>query len=171
MITYCVGKCEGRTTPQIIFTLHLPKRKPVFMSIDADVKNFSIVVVDAQKFLNLWRDDPYITHQQVANGTPETWRKDRKYNDAERGFSKGRDNPVPITKVSYRTFKSEHDEHIQCVALSDGITRTIWLLTNGCEAFPVQCDNSNAHELFAAAGAEGSMVYTPNKLAEVTQPC
>jgi hypothetical protein len=48
-----------------------------------------VVIVDARKFLNLWRADPYKPHQQIATANPHTWRQDRKFTAAAEGFSYG----------------------------------------------------------------------------------
>ena len=143
--------------------------------------NFGIVIVDAQKFLSLWRADPYSPHQVEANGTPETWPNDYKYSHAVEGFSHGRENPVPLADVSYgaairtsvsykflRFGRSERQEQVEYVAFTNGITRTIWLLTHGCAAFPVKCGMSSARELFLAAAAEGTSFHSLAELAEVT---
>ena len=143
--------------------------------------NFGIVIVDAQKFLSLWRADPYSPHQVEANGTPETWPNDYKYSHAVEGFSHGRENPVPLADVSYgaairtsvsykflRFGRTERQEQIEYVAFTNGITRTIWLLTHGCAAFPVKCGMSSARELFLAAAAEGTSFHSLAELAEVT---
>ncbi|MRD74146.1 hypothetical protein GH865_12945 [Rhodocyclus tenuis] len=143
-------------------------------------ENFGIVIVDAQKFLRLWRADPHGRHRAEANGTPESWPNDRKYSDAVKGFSHGRENPVPLADVSYgkairtsvtykflRFGRSERQEEVEYVAFTNGITRTIWLLTNGCMAFPVMCGISCARELFGAAAAEGTSFYSLSELAEV----
>ncbi|MCK9386647.1 MAG: hypothetical protein M0Q15_18710 [Nevskia sp.] len=143
-------------------------------------KNFGIVIVDAQKFLRLWRADPYGLHRAEANGTPETWPNDYKYDRAVDGFSHGRENPVPLADVSYgkairtsvtykflRFCRNERQDEVEYVAFTNGITRTIWLLTQGCVAFPVKCGMSCARELFGAAAAEGTSFHLLGELAEV----
>lgn len=182
MVTACLEDRAWRE-PRIVFTVPLPEREPVFMSMsitEYGVENFGVVIVDAQKFLHLWRSNPYGLHQSEANGTPETWPHDYKYSHAVNGFSHGRANPVPLADVSYETAtrtsvtykflrfgRSEHQEHAQYVAFTNGITRTIWLLTHGCVAFPVQCGMSSARGLFLAAAAEGTAFHSLAQLAEV----
>lgn len=143
--------------------------------------NFGIVIVDAQKFLGLWRADPRRQHEAKTNGMPDTWPNDYKYSQAVEGFSHGRDNPVPLadvsfiasirTSVSYKFLqfgRSERQEKVEYVAFTNGITRTIWLLTHGCAAFPVKCGMSCARELFLAAGAKGTSFHSLAELADMT---
>lgn len=167
---------------QIVFTVTLPRRDPVFMSMalnDYSRDYFGIVIVDSVKFLKLWRSEPNSIHRDVANGSPETWPSDRKYKWAIDGFSQGRANPVPLADVSYgvaiRTStrrklfglrKEEVRENVPYIGFSNGITRTIWLLTQGCPAFPIQCNLEGARELHRVAAAPGTSFHTPNELAD-----
>lgn len=182
LVTACFEERECKE-PRIVFTVPLPGIKPVFMSMNVTEygrDNFGIVIVDSQKFLRLWRSDPRSARRWEADGTPETWPNDDKYSQAIDGFSHGRENPVPLADVSYETAirtlvthkflwlgKNEHQEQTQYVAFTNGITRTIWLLTHGCAAFPVKCGMSSAPELFRAAGAKGTSFQTVGELAEV----
>lgn len=182
MVTAYLEEREWRE-PRIVFAVPLPGKEPVFMSMSVTEYgrvNFGVVIVDARRFLRLWRSDPRSSHRTEANGTPETWPNDYKYSHAVDGFSHGRENPVPLADVSYATAirtsvthkflwfgRSERREKIQYVAFTNGITRTIWLLTHGCAAFPVKCDMSSARELFRAAGAEGTSFHAGGELAEV----
>ncbi len=142
-------------------------------------ENYGIVVVDAEKFLRLWRAEPNSIHRAEANGTPETWPSDYKYKYAVDGFSHGRENPVPLadvcfgtavrTTVSYRYLcfgRRERHEQFSYVAFNNGITRTIWLLTQGCTSFPVKCEVSSARGLFLIAGAEGTEFRSLGELAQ-----
>ena len=42
------------------------------------------------------------------------------------------------------------------VHIEGGLTRTIWLLSNGATSFPVVCETSAAERLFELAGQERS---------------
>jgi hypothetical protein len=183
LVTACLEERKWKE-PRIVFTIPLPEREPVFMSmniIEYGRENFGIVIVDAQKFLRLWRADPRSARRAEADGTPEAWLNDPKYSDAVDGFSHGKENPVPLADVSCNTAtrtsvthkflrfgRTERQERIQYVALGNGITRTIWLLTQGCVAFPVKCGMSSARELFLAAAVEGTSFHSLAELAEVT---
>lgn len=136
-----------------------------------------VVMVDAQKLLQLWRQEPYSIHADVSHGSPSSWMHDYKYEGAAAGFAHGMQNPVPLAQVACRV----HEEHMpvferrwglfrRCVgyeshrlpyvSFGDGITRTIWLLTNGAVRFPVECSESSARVLAEAAGVEGGCCRT-----------
>jgi hypothetical protein len=167
----------------IVFTVPLPNREPVFMSLKVTPYNNDkrgVVIVDAEKFLRLWRNEPYSVHGTEAHGNPQTWPKDRKYAAAEKGFSYGQDNPVPLAYVSYgvetRTVvsykflwfgRAERREQFSYVAFTNGITRTIWLLTQGCKHFPVECEMPGACALHRVASVAQSGFFTVDQLASV----
>ncbi|WP_110954736.1 plasmid fertility inhibition factor family protein [Anaerosinus massiliensis] len=94
-----------------------------------------IVEVDAQRFLSLWRNTTDRNHSEIANGNISTWKKDRKFPEAEDGFSHGEINPVPLAEVS--VFFSGGKK--PCINVCNGVTRTIYLLTANAEKFPVEC--------------------------------
>ncbi|MNJ87968.1 hypothetical protein D3C87_55040 [compost metagenome] len=183
MVTAFLEKHEWKE-PRLVFTVPLPAREPVFMSMnvtDYGKKNFGIVIVDAQKFLRLWRAERRKTYREGANGTPKTWPNDYKYHGAAKGFSHGRENPVPLAHISFlplsqpsvickllNLVRPERQNQSHYIAFSDGITRTIWLLTQGCVAFPVKCGMSSALQLFEAAGAEGTSFHSLADLIEIT---
>lgn len=102
MVTACLEKRLGRD-PRLVFTVPLPEREPVFMSMhisEYSRDNCGVVIVDAQKFLARWRADPNERHKAEANDTPETWPSDYKYKEAVDGFALGRENPVPLAEVN-----------------------------------------------------------------------
>lgn len=165
----------------IVFTVPLPYRNPVFMSVDVNEysrEHYGIVIVDAEKFLHLWRSELRSIHSAVANGSPETWSNDYKYKYAVDGFAWGRKNPVPLADISYgietqpiisHRFlcfgRTEHKE-IHYISFTDGITRTIWLLTQGCTAFPIKCNILSARELYRIAAAPETPFHTVAELAK-----
>ena len=164
------------TTTMAIFSVPLPGRKPVFMRVDETPygnENRGVVIVDAGKFLHLWRADPYKDHQEIAQGNPDTWRKDYKFKYAVDGFSYGFKNPVPLAEVGYaeedirsvtytflRFGRREHIRRARFVSFLNGITRTIWLLSHGCQAFPVECPLPEAINLHHAASVAGTRLFT-----------
>lgn len=127
-----------------------------------------VIVVDAQKFLSLWRAHPRGPHAEISQGDVHSWRKDYKFEDAEDGFSKGIENPVPLAHVSSHPLIDDVDgweppllylQKLQIkesvfayASFTDGITRTIWLLANGVKAFPVECAFNQAPTLSRYAG-------------------
>ncbi|MFZ6006871.1 MAG: plasmid fertility inhibition factor family protein [Nitrospirota bacterium] len=164
----------------IIFEVPLPNQAPVFMSVEITPYNNEergVVIVDADKFLELWRNEPHSAHHKISHGNPQTWPNDNKYPYAAKGFSFGYNNPVPLARVSCRigmrsiiTYKflffgrTERKEQFHYVAFTDGITRTIWLLTQGCKAFPVECYMPEAKELYRVAAAHRTNFYTVDEL-------
>lgn len=149
---------------RLVFAVPLPRRDPVFMSMgvsECEKKRYGIVIVDSEKFLQLWRSDPRPARNYEADGSPETWPNDHKYKDADARFYDGPKNPVPLAYVTCGTARQ-----VKYATFTDGITRTIWLLTQGCAAFPVKCDLASAKDLFLLAGVEGGGFYTVRDLAE-----
>lgn len=133
----------------ILFEVPLPDRPPVFMRMDNPCSsNAQLVVVDAMKFLELWRRCINPIEHPIANASPRIWLNDYKIHFAEDGFGCGRNNPVPLVNVAFQN---------GYVTVRD-ITRTIWLLANGCKAFPVKCDLPGAAMLQQLAGTP----YTDN---------
>lgn len=179
-VSACIENPEW-SEPRIIFTVPLPNRDPVYMSMtitEYGRENSAVVIVDAQKFLHLWQSDPYGAHAELANGTPLTWPNDYKYDRAVAGFSHGRTNPVPLPDISFgraprpidasiQKSRTDGSEQVEYIAFTNGITRTIWLLTQGCKAFPVKCSIDCVSGLVRAAGVEGANVQTLSELATV----
>jgi hypothetical protein len=150
--------------PRIVFKVLLPGLDPVYMSQEIweyTCEHCAVVIVEAQKFLQLWRDEPSAFHADVANGNPETWPEDGKYERADMGFSNGKENPVPLADIVFG------NDNVPHVFINNGITRTIWLLTKGCQAFPVRCNLSGAKELFERAGAGGERLLSIAELAKI----
>jgi len=58
-----------------------------------------VTVVDAVKFQELWAREPYGFNAELSRGNRAAWMADRKYHSAERGFSFGIKNPVPLASV------------------------------------------------------------------------
>jgi len=139
----------------ILIEVPLPYRPPVFMRMDNPCSsNAQLVVVDAMKFWELWRRCINPIEHPIANANPKIWLHDKKIHLAEDGFSRGRDNPVPLANVAFQN---------GYVTVSD-ITRTIWLLAHGCKAFPVECDLPGEAMLQQLAGVP----YTDNSTATTT---
>lgn len=166
-----------------LFEVPLPNNTSVFMSVQGTPYNNDkrgVVIVDSEKFLGLWKNDPHNIHHWESHGNPKTWISDRKYPEAVKGFSYGKDNPVPLatiscdqgkkTLVSYKFLifgKSERQEQYNYVAYTNGVTRTIWLLTQGCKAFPVECEMPSARDLYRVAAVSGTTLYTVEELLKL----
>jgi hypothetical protein len=184
VVRITIEKRYGMT--MAIFSVPLADRKPVFMCVREtpyENENRGVVIVDAGKFLNLWRADPYMHHQEIAQGNPHTWRQDRKFTAAAEGFLEGFANPVRLPEVGYaeekhtsvsykflRFGRQEQTRHVGCVSFINGITRTIWLLCHGCSAFPVECRMSSALNLHRAASVAGTQVFTVRDVQQGRMP-
>ena len=62
---------------------------------------------------------------------------DSKYASAAAAFRAGRLEPVALPPVGYWLEGSGYE-----VAMSNGMTRTFWLLANRVRSFPVSVDNA-----------------------------
>lgn len=155
-----------------LYQITLADRSRVYMRLsDGDFRRDSkfVVIVDSERFLQLWRNSDYEAHWEIAHGTPVSWRLDYKFKDALQGFTKGIVNPVPLADVScyLDTKKSLFGvtEKKWCVGFTNGITRTIYLLSCGAKSFPVMClGKEEAHNLHAQAGV---VHYTPKSLEQL----
>ena len=148
---------------QAIFNIQL-KNGMVYMRIQRS--NYAndercVVWVDPHRFTNLWKKCRF--NQEISHGNPETWILDKKYKDAEIGFSHGVNNPVPLASVTFGSYSSKLDDYF--VDFTNGITRTIWLLAHNVQAFPVESNLSDgALELYRTAGVRGNKFYTVEQL-------
>lgn len=174
-----------KTCNKIIFEIPISNGRTVYMSVEKS--NYCndercVVLVDSNKFLELWRKEPYSIHTQQSMGTPSTWPNDYKYGHAERGFSFGIDNPVPLADINcgeatknhpiykrkflfFRELIDVKKEQFEYAAFTNGITRTIWLLANRAPFFPMECWAKNGSERLAlASGLIADSCFTVEEL-------
>lgn len=170
---------------QVVFELSKPNSPDkVLMRVvepDAHADTIKVVVVNAEKFHAAWKHGmtKNNVHFEVTNGNTQSWKMDRKYKLAEAGFLEPSLNPdnQPVELALVDSFLAEPKKtfihRIKCmigikpkkekshqVEFSDGVTRTIWLIANGYEEFPVECQ-SGEDLLLAAAGATNSKIFQP----------
>lgn len=140
---------------------------------------YAVVVVDAARFLQLWRQ-PGSSHPEVAHQGPATWPQDRKFHWPDGHFRQGRANPVPLATVGCalrrievpvwrRRLLGKVIDRVDVVeqpvlSFTDGVTRTIWLLANGAGVMPVKCLASEAALLQQLAGVDGGQPATVGAL-------
>lgn len=147
-----------------------------------------VVVVDAEKFLELWKAEPYSLHTELAHGSPSTWPLDYKFKHAVDGFSRGPSNPVPLADVGcdihikttpiyarnfffFKKHVGDQTESIPNVGFTNGVTRTIWLLYHGAKYFPVLTNKSGANLLNQFAGIpNGEPMSVDQLIPELTRP-
>lgn len=127
-----------------------------------------IIIVDSNMFLELWKNDSNNSKIMLARGNEAIWRNDYKFHHAEKGFSHGISNPVPLAYVhcylsefyekfsirllNYLVGKKHSITKRPYCAFSNGITRTIWLLANGAKCFPAMTDKRSYDLLRLHAG-------------------
>lgn len=147
-------------------TVFMYEEKPSFAG-DA----WAVVEVDSIRFLRLWRQ-PGSSHPEVANGSPGSWSLDRKFHWPDRHFAQGRANPVPLASVGCEIRRYEKPvwrrrllgrvldrvdvTEYPVLSFTDGVTRTIWLLSHGARIMPVKCPVGDAALLQELAGVDGS---------------
>lgn len=168
------------------FEVQIQEQDSVYMSFTLHrhmADHSAIVIVEAKKFIDLWRNDPEGYEADKAFGNLRSWRADRKFSDAQRGFSHGIKNPVPVAYVSFNFFERESTEYkfkwfgkriisesLPYVTFTNGITRTIWLLANRCPAFPIECKLPAARQLHEIAGLSEHPVYMVDDLIGKYRP-
>ncbi|MEN3262482.1 hypothetical protein AAH678_27955 [Sodalis endosymbiont of Spalangia cameroni] len=120
-----------------------------FAYMDQAISNTSsgeIVIADSQRFLSAWHNNSNSIVPELSRGDKTAWRLDSKFQDAENGFSLGACNPVPLAEL-HCFFILERGLPIPSVSFTNGITRTIWLLYNDVDRFPVYAYDHRSSEL------------------------
>lgn len=145
-----------------LFKVATARAGDVYMTLrdcSGDGEEHSIVFIDSDKFIELWRNEPYSLEHALSHGNETIWRNDYKFNRAQQGFSIGSKNPVPVANVVCYQTKSHHITYerkmlmfkkikevkeitFPYMAIDDGVTRTIWLLANGASRIPIQVPTS-----------------------------
>jgi hypothetical protein len=155
---------DGSTAAQAVFHIPLPNGSTVFMQADPR-SDRTVVVVSANALLATWRAEPDAVEAPVANGNPLTWMNDSEFHWPAAHFAQGIVNPVPLAYVGFRLVHKRRagvrgslfrqKQLVPSVNFGDGITRTIWLLTQGAERFPVHCTVEHARLLAKHCGVTG----------------
>ena len=129
-----------------IWRINTPRRD-VFMSLPIWARDDDLVVhVHSLPFHRAWLASGLTFPDSCPLQADLT--KDRKYPLAEDGFAGGELLPVPIADVSLWP-----DLNGGILRFSDGVTRTLWLIANEAETFPVLCsDRESADTLSKIAG-------------------
>lgn len=160
-------------TPNAIYRIETAKGGPVYMrtSLHGQADHRAVVIVDAAKFLAAWQEAS--RERLLKNGVlsgPDNlpfldesgWRADYKFSKAKDGFAQGIDNPVPLAEVG--PFRSPDAKGPYAIGVTNGMTRTIWLLANGAQAFPVECSATSAQAIHANVGLKEFPVCTVEQL-------
>jgi hypothetical protein len=96
----------------------------------------TVVFLDRARFIVAWSASRQSEQAAIAGANETGWRSDRKFKDAEQGFSPGGASPVPVGSVSLEATPGGPP----AITFVGGITRTIWLLANGARVVPVGCE-------------------------------
>jgi hypothetical protein len=136
-----------------VWKIAVPGREDCFMSLTSGMndQNKHVVMVDADKFYRAWLDraSPVGHDRQDQCVLRSEMPRDRKYEDAVKGFSHGKDSPVPLADC----FGVKDDAGGTRVTFANGVTRSFWLLANRAESFPVVTDSAaSAQALHKVAG-------------------
>lgn len=171
-------------TANAIYVVHTQNARTAYMRVTrTNYMNDKriVVIVDARKFLSLWRNGVGPTwngvwHRLIDNKarflnqnipardrwlpylSADAWKKDYKFSQAEEGFLLGEGNPVPLAEIGYREYPDPS------ISFTNGITRTIWLLANGATAFPIECYIRGAEMIHRYAGVEWSQPKSVEQL-------
>ncbi len=117
-----------------------------------------VIFADRFRFESVWFKCGFNEAPDLARGNENSWRNDYKFHLAEDGFNGGIENPVPLaTFSSFDCYPS--------VSITDGMTRTIWLMANGAKYFPVfTYGKESAINLHRYIGVKNSRIYSNNDL-------
>ena len=134
-----------------VYEIELPNKNSVYMKIvsASDNNNTYPVIINSEKFLKYWKNVPNGFHEDFAlsHGDKKSWQSDYKYHDAEDGFMSGIKDPVPIPRIQYAYYATSNYTRVF------NLTRTIWLLANGADSFPVECEGyDNAKNVYNFMG-------------------
>lgn len=177
--TPIVTIAPGSDRDRAIFEISLQDHNPAYMSIQRDHYNSCVVLVERTAFLRLLRAGP---EGWIVCQSPQELRQHRKYPYAEKGFSYGMSNPVPLADVGCglhveqprrRRFGRSNTRETRAVlhaGFVNGITRTVWLLSHGCTVFPVSCCEMSVTILKIAAGAPRTTWWTTDELCDLDRP-
>lgn len=140
---------------------------PVYMHISGRTTGRSVVVVDAKLFVKAWRRGAgpawlgwlycclvsrwkdFDCGERYVRWLPYrsvgVWSRDEKFHYADDALRQSREYSVPMPTVAVNSKK-------KAIEMGNSITRTLWLLVKGAEAFPVECWTEDAMALQRLAG-------------------
>jgi hypothetical protein len=174
--------------PEAIFRLPTGDGREAFMKVRRTPfgnQERMIVEVDSGRFLKLWMPERWASS---ALGQREAWEADDKYPRAAERFSHGRANPVPLAKANAReypaaTSPSTPAELGLCTLFrrrsvsmppptadrcpgrfTDGTTRTMWLMANKVEMFPIECNEQESARLLQQHAGVGTPTRSVDQL-------
>ncbi|KVA20530.1 Osa protein [Burkholderia cepacia] len=117
----------------------VPGQADCYMAATPAETDRYVVHLDAQMFYGLWLGtSPRFPQPNSQDCVPRrVMPLDSKYASAAAAFRAGRLEPVALPPVGYWIEGGGYE-----VAMSNGMTRTFWLLANRVRSFPVSVDNA-----------------------------
>ena len=125
-------------TSAIRFAIPLADGRVVYMcehlSLGSAEIDAHIVLLDTQKFIKIWRymPDTY-QYQGIQKGDKSVWlspKTNRYIGMTNKHFADGKENPVPLAWFGCDNLKDGF-------YWTDGMTRTMWLLSHNAKFIPV----------------------------------
>lgn len=174
-------------TPTAVYRVETEIHRPVFMRVDRSNymnRERAVLIVDAGRFLKAWKADSgparasrllrlaYSMRRWFGGAgraewlphlSKSAWISDYKFRDAQDGFSRCSESPVPLARVGL-SFPPG------AVGFSNGISRTLWLLVHEATAFPVECATNEADELQHLVGVDWASWQTVDELTREHGP-
>ncbi|NXZ90030.1 hypothetical protein HZI31_22850 [Serratia fonticola] len=137
-----------------LFEITLATGRTVWMSQKlSERSDYWLVLVEKQPFLQAWARAN--EHRHLAVGDETIWRQDRKFSEAEDGFSHGRENPVPLAECG-GDYLVEAGLPALRLSIGNGMTRSIWLMANGVERFPIKVSTAKTAQLIHRGAGDKS---------------
>lgn len=131
---------------EVVWRLPVPNKADVFMTTEGASDSNFVVYVNGLAFYRAWlclKVDDY-----QACPLKQDMPNDRKFHWSEAHFAIGIENPVPLADVVPTEVSGRF-----AVAFIDGMTRSMWLLSNDVPVFPVMVsDEASAVKLAKEVG-------------------
>ena len=116
-----------------------------------------LVFIGVDTFKKYWERNTQDEWSKYANAREHELREDYKFREAEEGFSRGYNDPVPVAEISIL----EHTVK-PCIGFINGFTRTIWLIANGYKIIPCEVRNITSEFL------SEKEVYTSEQIIDIS---
>lgn len=102
------------------------------------MQKYHIVEVHARDLIDFWKGNSYSGQEHLPYMSISRWKKDRKFRQAYRYCTLGSKSPFPLG--TFYIGKSGTGGYAG--GFSDGVTRSLVLLADGVEFFPILCGDA-----------------------------